>query len=371
MRLIERYIFRQLLGPTVIATVALSGLALLSEALSAVGILLNQRQSPMVFAEIVLLAMPQLIVLVLPVAVLVAGLATINRLHRDNEIAVCFANGASRWRVISPTLRLACLVAILSLAISLWIQPLCYRELRETLESARTDILGALIRPGQFTHPGPGVTVYAQSVTDGGTIHNLFIDQSRTDSGDTTIMARDGRLRKSPGNPVLVLRHGQTEERSATGAVTFLSFDLYSLDLQSLFEGESTVIYKASDRYLHELVRPARDRAWERANRNALLAEANGRLSGPLYDPAFMFLALAAVIGGGFNRFGYGGRIAVAGAAAAIARIGGFALQAASVRSPALNTLQYALPLLVSAVCLWLLFGPRLSSTPREPLASR
>jgi lipopolysaccharide export system permease protein len=365
MRLIDRYIFQQLLGPTVLATVALSGLALLSESLSAIGIVLNQRQSPIVFAQIVLLAMPQLIVLVLPVAVLVAGLATINRLHRDNEIAVCFANGASRWRVVSPTLRLASLVGVMSLAVSLWIQPLCYRQLRETLDSARTDVLGALIRPGQFTHPAPGVTVYAQSLADDGTIHNLFMDQSRADGGETTIMAREGGLRKSPGNPVLVLRHGQTQERGATGAVTFLSFDLYSLDLQSIFGGETTVIYKASDRYLHELLRPAKDGAWERANRAGLLAEANGRLSAPLYDPAFMLLATTAVIGGGFSRFGYGRRIALAGVAAAVARIIGFALQAASVRSPALNGLQYAVPLAVCAACLWLLFGPRLFSSPR------
>src|SRR6516225_7834095 len=69
MSLIEGYLHRQLRGPTLQATLALSGVAILSESLSAIGLVLNQRQSPLVFAKVIVLAMPQLIVLVLPVAV--------------------------------------------------------------------------------------------------------------------------------------------------------------------------------------------------------------------------------------------------------------------------------------------------------------
>src|SRR5579871_121775 len=148
MSLIEDYLHRQLLAPTVQATLALSGIAILSEALSAIGLVLNQRQSPLVFAKVILLAMPQLIVLILPVAVLVAGLMSINRLHRDNEIVICFSSGMSRWRVISPALRLSASVAVLSLVITLWVQPLCYRALRDTLLSVKTDLLTTMIRPG-------------------------------------------------------------------------------------------------------------------------------------------------------------------------------------------------------------------------------
>ena len=68
---------------------------------AAIGLVLNQRQSPLVFAKVIVLAMPQLIVLILPVAVLVAGLTAINRLHRDNEIVICFSSGVGS--VVSAT----------------------------------------------------------------------------------------------------------------------------------------------------------------------------------------------------------------------------------------------------------------------------
>ncbi len=367
MSLIEDYLHRQLREPTLQATLALSGLAILSESLSAIGLVLNQRQSPLVFAKVILLAMPQLIVLILPVAVLVAGLVSINRLHRDNEIVICFSSGMSRWRVISPAIRLSALVTMLSLVITLWVQPLCYRALRVTLFSVRTDLLATMIRPGQFTHPGPGVTVYARSLDEDGTIHNLFIDR-RLDSGrDSTITAREGRLLRDRAAPMLVLRHGANQELTATGTLNYLAFDKYVLDLRPLMGDAPTVRYKLSDRYLHELLYPDLRQPWERANVRPMIAEAHSRLAAPLYNVAFMFLALTAVIGGPFSRVGYGARIAVVAAAALVARILGFAAQAASGATPMLNTLQYGIPLGVTLVCACILLWPgRRSPAPRR-----
>ena len=186
MLLIDRYLLRQLLGPTVLATGALAAVALLSQSLSALDLIVGQRQSAVVFAKVTLLAMPQLINMVLPIAVFVAALVSLNRLHTEQEIVVCFAGGMSRWRVISPGLRLAAMIALLALVMNLWIQPLAAREMRETLFEVRTDLASTLIREGEFTNPAPGLTVYAQSVDATGLIHNLFIHQEKDGGGATT-----------------------------------------------------------------------------------------------------------------------------------------------------------------------------------------
>ncbi len=365
MRVIDRYLFRQFLGPTLLATLAFSAIAIFAEALSAMGLLLNQRQSLVVFIKVVVLAMPQLIVLILPVAVLVAGLSTINRLHRDNEIAICFANGMSRWRVISPAVRLSTLAALTSLGIALWVQPLCYRALRDTLQDTRSDLLTTMIRPGQFTHPAPGVTVYAQAMDEDGTIHNLFINRRVGAAHDTTITARDGRLKRQAGAPMLILHHGANQEFGMTGVLNFLSFDDYVLDLRALVIAAPGVRYKLSDRYIHELVFPDLARDWERANTGPMLAEANARAATSGYAIAFMLLALTAVIGGRFNRQGYGLRIAAVAVVALVARILGFAAQAVATPHPLLNLLQYAPPILVSAGCLSILFRTSARRTAR------
>src|SRR5277367_2507701 len=163
MHLIERYLFRQLLGPVVLATLALGGVGLLSQSLGALDVIVNQGQSAFVLIKIALLGMPQLIaMIILPIAVFVAGLVALNRLHTEQEIVVCFASGMSRWRVIAPAMRLATMAALVVLVVNLWIAPLCERALRVELFKIRTDLVATLVEPGQFTEPSRGLTVYAQ-----------------------------------------------------------------------------------------------------------------------------------------------------------------------------------------------------------------
>ena len=359
MKLIDRYLFRQMLGPILLATAALSAVAILSQSLSALGVLVDQRQSLTVFAKIIVLAMPQLIVLILPVAILIAALVAINRLHTEQEIVICYAAGMSRWQVVAPAIRLAAIMALISLVITLWVQPWSYRALRDTLEAVRTDLAATMIRPGAFTHPAPGLTVYAQSVDDDGTIHNLFVNRDVGKGRDITITAREGRLEKRGGAPVLVLRNGANQEFSNVGVLNYLSFDEYVVDLRPLMALDRTVRYKLSDRYPHELFFPDTSQTWERANIGKMLAEGHSRLAEPLYVIAFMAMAAATVLGGPFRRQGYGLRIAVVAGVAIVARALGFAVQAAVGDHPALNFTQYLVPVMAMALAALVLFGVR------------
>jgi lipopolysaccharide export system permease protein len=361
MRLIDRYLLRQLLGPTVLATVALTAVALLSTSLSQLDIIVSQRQSALVFLQVTLLAMPQLINMVLPIAVLVAALVALNRLHVEQEIVVCFAGGMSRWRVIAPALRLAAVVTLIALFMNLWVQPAASRQMRETLFQVRTDLASTLVREGEFTEPAPGLTVYAQSVDNGGLIHNLFIHQTKDDGGATTYTADEGRVVKRGDKPVLLMRKGSNQEFSRTGVLNFLSFDEYVFDLSTFLESDELVHYKPSDRYLHELFFPDLQQVWEKQNRDKMLAEGNARLTTPLYNLTFMSFALLAIIGGGFSRLGYGRRIAVIGAMAVGVRILGFVIQAASESEPWVNVLQYVVPLGAMGLALRGIFKQRVS----------
>jgi lipopolysaccharide export system permease protein len=361
MRLIDRYLLRQLLGPTLLATAALTAVALLSQSLSGLDLIVNQRQSAWVFLKITLLYMPQLINMILPIALFVAALVALNRLHTEQEIVVCFAGGMSRWRVISPAMRLAGTIAFVALILNLWVQPAAFRELRRELFQVRADLASSLVREGQFTEPVKGLTVYAQTVDGKGDLHNLFIHQMKADGSATVYMANQGRIAKRNGQAVLVLRDGSSQEFSQRGVLQFLTFNEYPFELGSLANTGELIHYKPSDRYLHELLFPDLQQDWERRNRLGLMAEAHTRLSSPLYNIAFMAMALSAILGGGFSRLGYGPRIASIGAAAAVVRIVGFGVQSACDDNAWLNILQYVVPLTATVFALRSVFRQRVS----------
>ncbi|MDR3506523.1 MAG: LPS export ABC transporter permease LptF [Caulobacteraceae bacterium] len=345
MHLIERYLLRQLLGPTLLAILALGALALLSQSLGALDIIVNQGQSALVLIKVISLAMPQLMSLVLPIAIFIAALIALNRLHTEQEIVVCFASGMSRWRVISPAIRLAAVATLMALATNLWIAPWADRAMRRELFQIRTDLAASLVHVGQFNRPAPGLTVYAQDSDQSGAFHNLFVFQEKPEGGDTTYIAARGKIAKRNGAPVLIMRDGSSQAFTATGVLNYLKFGEYIFDLTPYMSDDEIIQYKIADRYLHELLFPDLTQTWERQNRKKMLAEAHARLSAPLYNITFMALALAAVIGGAFSRLGYGRRILMVCAFAALLRILGIGAQAACAGQPWLNVLQYAIPI--------------------------
>ena len=345
MRLIERYFFRQMLGPTFLATMALCLVALLGRSLSELEIIVDQRQSALLFIKVILLALPQLLNLILPVAVFVAALVALNRLHTEQEIVVAFAGGMSRWRVIRPAVNLAAIAALISLVLGIWIQPMTARMIRETAFSVKADLATTLVREGKFTNPASDLTVYAGKIDPDGLIHDLFIHQQKAKGGDTTYMASEGRVATRNGAPMLIMHRGSNQEFSTDGVLNFLRFDDYFFDLTSFIKNEELLHYKIGDRYLHELFFPDLTQDWEQKNRTKMLAEGHSRLAGPLYNLAFMAMALAAVIGSTFSRLGYARRIATVGAAAVLVRIVGFGIQAACDDSAWMNILQYLVPI--------------------------
>jgi len=283
----------------------------------------------------------------------------------------------SRWRVAAPAIRVAALMALVNLVINLWVQPLCFREMRGVMEAVRADIATTMIRPGEFTHPSPGLTVFAQSMDETGVIKNLFIDQANSHGGSTTYMAAEARIAKRNGAPVMILRNGSIQQFAKTGVLNVVYFAENVQDLRPFLAIEGQVLYHPSDRFLHELFFPDMRRSWERANIKKLLSEGHSRLATPLYNLAFMALALAAVLGGAFSRLGYGARIMAAGATGLAIRVLGFVAGAAADGNPALNVLQYGPPLLCFVICMLIVIrqhparGPRRAPAPVGlPLAS-
>ena len=79
----------------------------MTTALRQISLVTDQGQSLLIFLKITLLAMPNLIAIVAPVALLISALHSLNRLSGDSELIVLSASGSTVWRVMKPYLLLA------------------------------------------------------------------------------------------------------------------------------------------------------------------------------------------------------------------------------------------------------------------------
>ena len=370
MRLIQRYLFRQMALSVTAACAALIGIGILSQSLDQLEIIVERGQSAFTMAKLTLLATPQLISLILPIGLLVGSLIALSRLQRENELTAASAAGMTRWSLISPAVRLAVITAVLALVVNLFVQPGAQREARRTAFEIRTDLAALLVEEGRFVQGPGGITVYAQQIEQNGLINNLFVYLR---DGDEVATWNAGRARftRIDDRPYLILQNGSMQQYSSRGVLNNFEFEEYPFDLTPFAETDETVRFKDSDLWLPELLNPSADQLERAGTRNELLAEAHARLSSPLYALTAVALALFAILGGPFRRTGYGRRIAFAAAAFLIARVAGYGVVAASAWNPLLAVFQYAIPLGVAFWAMRPVLRGRLRRSKRARIAAK
>jgi lipopolysaccharide export system permease protein len=102
LRLLSRYLLRQLAAPFVFALTALTSLMLLSQIAKKFGSLVGKGLPWTVIAEVFALSIPFIVAMTLPMAVLLAVLYAFSHLAADNEITAMRASGVSVAQFLLP-----------------------------------------------------------------------------------------------------------------------------------------------------------------------------------------------------------------------------------------------------------------------------
>ena len=110
---IGRYIVRSTLGAFLLILVSLTSVIWVAHVLREFDIVTSQGQTVLVFVGITLLLVPALVLVIAPLAFMVATAYTLNKLNTDSEIIVMNAAGMSPWRIFQPFLIVAIIVAVL------------------------------------------------------------------------------------------------------------------------------------------------------------------------------------------------------------------------------------------------------------------
>jgi lipopolysaccharide export system permease protein len=341
----QRYVFLQCAQSTLAIFGGLAIIAFLTQSLAQLDLIVEQRQSALTFLWITLLAMPQVLALIAPLAVFFGVIATLNRMQTDSEIAVAFGAGMSRWHVAAPVLRLAMLVALAHLAINLFVQPLAFREMRAQMFTIRSDLAATMVREGAFTTPADGLTIFVRERKAGGVLDGILIEDAREAADPIVYEARSGVIERAGEKTQLVMNDGSIQQLESDGSLGVLKFGNYALDLSEFNKAEPEIFLKPSDRFLWELFKPDFTHNWDRRNPGRLFAEGHGRLAAPLSSLSLAAIALAGLLGGQFSRKGYGQRIAVASGAAIFALLLVLAAPGAVSDEPGLNVIQYLIPI--------------------------
>jgi tetratricopeptide (TPR) repeat protein len=138
---IDKYIFRTTLASFALVLVSLTGVIWITQALRGIDLMTSQGQTIITFLGITSLVIPALVLVIAPIALMIAISHTLNKLATDSEIIVMNAAGFSPYRLFRPFFFATCVVAILVIFIAAFLAPDGLRRIKQWDAEITADVL--------------------------------------------------------------------------------------------------------------------------------------------------------------------------------------------------------------------------------------
>lgn len=204
MRILDRYLSRQVLFSTLFAVVVLSVVLVLGQIFKKLlDLLVSGILSPSAVLRFVGYAFPWSLSYTVPWGVLTAVLLTFGRLSADNELISMRMAGLSLRRICLPVFLVAALLSVFCLWINTTVAPHAYTESRRLTQRAALEDPSSLFTPGVPITTIPGYLIYAEK-REGKVLENVQLFSLSGERADIT--------RSRPGS-VTVARRAALDDR--------------------------------------------------------------------------------------------------------------------------------------------------------------
>jgi lipopolysaccharide export system permease protein len=330
----------------------------ITQALRGIDLMTSQGQTIITFLGVTSLVIPALVLIISPIALMIAVSHTLNKLATDSEIIVMNAAGFSPFRLFRPFLFATVVVAIMVGFIATYLAPDGMRRLKQWDAEITADVLANILQPGRFAQLDQNLTIRIRERQPGGLLVGIFVDDRRDPKERVTIVADHGTVLKNNNGSFLVLEDGNLE-RFEVGKrePALVAFGRYAFDMSKFSNQGHDVTLGIRERYLWELLWPAADDPVYLQSPGQFRAELHDRFMSPIYPFAFAALTFAFLGAPRTTRqsrnFSMGSSIlAVFGL-----RMAGFACSVMAVKSPLAPLIQYLMLAAALGASIWIIVG--------------
>jgi lipopolysaccharide export system permease protein len=353
---IDKYIFRTTLASFALVLVSLTGVIWITQALRGIDLMTSQGQTILTFLGVTSLVIPALVLIISPIALMIAISHTLNKLATDSEIIVMNAAGFSPFRLFRPFVYATCVVAVMVAFIAAYLAPDGMRRIKQWDADITADVLTNILQPGRFAQLDQNLTVRIRERRPGGLLAGVFIDDRRDPKERVSIVADHGTVLKNESGSFLILEDGNLERLEADKRdPAMVAFGRYAFDMSKFSNHDQAVALGIRERYLWELMYPDPDDPIYKQLPGQFRAELHDRFMSPIYPFAFAALTFAFLGTPRTTRqsrnFSIGGSIlAVFGL-----RMAGFACSVMAVKSPLAPLIQYLMLFAAIGAGVWII----------------
>ena len=196
MKILSKYLIREMLGPTLLGLSFYTFILLTRETMMLAELIIREGAGPDTIGTLLLFTIPHVVVLTVPMAVLFGILIAIGRLSSDSEIIAMRSSGLSLPFVYRPVLYFSIAIFALNLILINVLVPYSNSRLQEIQTELATRAVKSQIQPRVFYDEFDDLVLYVDDIDPAtGVWKGIFLADSSTPGRDNIIVAESGNLR--------------------------------------------------------------------------------------------------------------------------------------------------------------------------------
>lgn len=277
-----------------------------NRAVSLLDWLISGGQGGRAFLELTFLSLPTLLANLLPIAAFAATVYTTNKLSAESEMVVVQAAGYSPYRLARPIVVFGLIATLLVTLLSHLLVPLSQRELDLRRAQISSDVTARFLNEGTFVHPADGLTFYVRDITPAGELEDVYLSNTADPESRQSFQASRALIVNEDGVPLLLMFDGMSQVyQKDDKRLAVTKFESFAYSLEGLISAPSTpkqTMRSTTSTNLLSADPAIRDQIG--ATQNERLAEVASRTNKALQSLTVALVGFAALIVGGFSRFG-------------------------------------------------------------------
>ena len=281
------------------------------------------------------------------------------RLLQDHEYFALSAAGFSPRRLLQPMLLIVGLLVFVQLLLSFYIAPTATHFLRQQKNAVSENFVTDAFAPGSFQDIAPGITAFADSLSDTGELQQVLIYDYSEAARPITYTAREGRITRTGPKTYFLLSDGHIhDDNNARDNRGLIVFSEYILPLNADDQETSIIHMRPRDTTIFQILNPPAAALQQKDFLPRMYKSARERVANITTVLVYAFLGFVVATTAGMQRTGYGRQVMIASSFAIIYQIGIFVLSGDGTQSGLSILYLTTWFCLFAGVCLWLIFTP-------------
>tara|TARA_Y100000389_G_scaffold172784_1_gene181441 strand:+ start:61 stop:1197 length:1137 start_codon:yes stop_codon:yes gene_type:complete len=250
-KIIYRKISFSLFGFFILASVTISTIIWIIQAVNFLDVVVEDGHSFKVYFSYSILNFPKIFSKIIPFTLFLSFFYTLIKYERNNELIIFWTFGINKLDFLKFFIKVSFIFVLIQIILTTYFVPKSQDMARSFIRNSDIDSFESIIKQKKFIDALKNLTIFVDNINEKKELNNFFLKDT-SESGQITF-SKKGAFEIKEGRKILSLYDGKTIKKNSTGKINIFEFSRTEINM-SKFNTTTTSLAKTQENTTFQLI---------------------------------------------------------------------------------------------------------------------